>query len=89
VSTPEPTIELTGGIKGRLVFIAGDQDHVVTQEQRTAIDDRLIGDGIRHDMVVLPGAPHAFLAEGTPSYDADAAAAAWQIIEEVLAAELC
>ena len=89
VSTPEPTIELTGGIKGRLVFIAGDQDHVVTQEQRTAIDDRLIGDGIRHDMVVLPGARHAFLAEGTPSYDADAAAAAWQIIEEVLAAELC
>jgi carboxymethylenebutenolidase len=88
VSTPEPTLELTGGIAGRLVFIVGDQDHVVTEEQRAAIAARLAAGGVRHDMVVLPGAPHAFLAEGTPAYQPEAAAQAWQLIAEVLAAEL-
>jgi dienelactone hydrolase/putative intracellular protease/amidase len=88
LNQPEPTIELTAGIKGRLVYIVGDRDHVVTAEQRAEIAARLAADGVRHDLVVLPGAPHAFLAEGTSSYDAAAAAAAWQLIADVLAAEL-
>ena len=88
LNRPEPTLELTGGIKGRLVYIVGDKDHVVTAEQRAQIAARLAADGVRHDLVVLPGAPHAFLAEGTPSYDAAAASAAWQLIADALAAEL-
>jgi carboxymethylenebutenolidase len=88
LNRPEPTIELTAGIKGRLVYIVGDRDHVVTAEQRAEIAARLAADGVRHDLVVLPGAAHAFLAEGTPSYDAAAADAAWQLIAGALAAEL-
>jgi carboxymethylenebutenolidase len=88
LNRPEPTIELTAGIKGRLVYIVGDKDHVVTAEQRAQIAARLAADGVRHDLVVLPGAPHAFLAEDTPSYDAAAAGAAWQLIADALAAEL-
>jgi carboxymethylenebutenolidase len=88
VSMPEPTIELTAGIKGRLVYIVGDQDHVVTPEQRTAIDARLTAEGIRHDMIVIPGAAHAFLAEGTPAYQPEPAAQAGQIIAGTLAADL-
>jgi len=88
VSTPEPTIELTAGIKGRLVYIVGEDDHVVTPEQRTAIDARLTAEGIRHDMIIIPGAAHAFLAEGTPAYQPAPAAQAWQVIARTLAAEL-
>jgi len=88
VSTPEPTIELTAGIKGRLVYIVGEDDHVVTPEQRAAIDARLTAEGIRHDLIIIPGAAHAFLAEGTPAYQAVPAAQAWQVIADTLAAEL-
>jgi carboxymethylenebutenolidase len=88
VSTPEPTIELTAGIKGRLVYIVGDQDHVITPEQCAAIGARLTAEGIRHDMIVIPGAGHAFLAEGTPAYQPAPAAQAWQLIAATLSAEL-
>jgi carboxymethylenebutenolidase len=88
VSRPEPTIELTKGITGRLVFIVGDQDHVIGADQREAIAARLAADGVRHDMIVIPGAPHAFLAEGTPSFDPAAADRAWHIIEQTLDTEL-
>ena len=88
VSTPEPTIELTAGIKGRLVYIVGDQDQVVTPEQRAAIDARLTAEGIRHDLIIIPGAAHAFLAEDTPAYQPAPAAQAWHIIADTLAAEL-
>jgi carboxymethylenebutenolidase len=88
LNQPAATIELTGGIKGRLVYIVGDKDHVVTAAQRDELAARLAADGVRHELVVLPGAPHAFLAEGTPSYDAAAAATAWQLIADALAAEL-
>jgi carboxymethylenebutenolidase len=80
VSRPEPTVELTGGITGKLVFITGDADHVVTAEQRAQIAARLTAEGVDHEMMVIPGAPHAFLSEGTPTYDPAAANAAWQVI---------
>jgi dienelactone hydrolase/putative intracellular protease/amidase len=88
VSRPEPTLELTPGITGRLLFIVGDRDHVIDEKQRTAIADRLTAEGVRHEVVVIPGAPHAFLSEGTASYHAAAAVVAWRRVEEVLAGEL-
>jgi carboxymethylenebutenolidase len=88
LNKPEPVLSLAGGIKGRMVYIVGDNDHVVTAEQRARIAERLAAEGVRHDMLVLPGAGHAFLAEGTPSYDEAAAGTAWQAITGALAAEL-
>jgi carboxymethylenebutenolidase len=84
LSQPEPVLDLTGGITGRLVFITGSDDHVVTAAQREAIAARLTAEGVDHEMVVIEGAPHAFLAEGTPTYRPDAAATAWQLIEKAL-----
>jgi carboxymethylenebutenolidase len=84
VSQPEPTIELTGGITGRLVFIVGSDDHVVTAEQRDAIAARLTAEGVEHELIVIDGAPHAFLAEGTSAYREEAAAQAWRLIEKAL-----
>jgi dienelactone hydrolase len=40
-------------------YIVGDEDHVVTAEQRAVIAARLAAEGVRHEMVVLPGARHA------------------------------
>jgi carboxymethylenebutenolidase len=89
LSSPEPTLELTSGIKGRLVYVVGDADHVITEEQRTQIAKRLEDEGVPHDFVLLPGGiPHAFLSEDTPSYHAEAAESTWRLIKDALAAEL-
>ncbi|MEV1240101.1 dienelactone hydrolase family protein [Nonomuraea sp. NPDC049750] len=84
VSGPEPTLDLTPGIKGKLVYIVGDRDHAIIEEQHAAIAERLQADGIRHEMVVLAGAPHAFLAQEDSPYHAET----WQRIEQALADEL-
>jgi carboxymethylenebutenolidase len=67
LSRPGPLIDLTGGITGRLVVITGSDDHVVTAPQRDALAARLAAEGVTHQMLVIDGAPHAFLSEGTPS----------------------
>ncbi|WP_248966048.1 dienelactone hydrolase family protein [Sphaerisporangium perillae] len=88
VSRPEPTLELTADITGRMVVIVGDRDHVVTEEQRTAIAQRLEADGIRHEVIVIPDAPHAFLSVGTPTFHATAAEQTWKLIAHSLTTEL-
>ncbi|WP_218001879.1 dienelactone hydrolase family protein [Microtetraspora malaysiensis] len=85
VSRPEPTLDLTPGITGRIVVIVGERDHVITADQRTAIADRLKADGIRHEMVVIPEAPHAFLSPGVPTFRPRASEEAWRRIEQALA----
>ncbi|WP_227838593.1 dienelactone hydrolase family protein [Nocardia aurantia] len=86
LSTPEPTLELTGGIAGRLVYVVGERDHVVAPADRELIADRLAAEGVSHEMVVVPGAGHAFLSAGTPTYSAEAAEFTWALIERELAA---
>jgi acetyl esterase/lipase len=51
----------------RMVVITGSDDHVVTAPQRDALAARLAAEGVTHQMLVIDGAPHAFLSEGTPS----------------------
>jgi carboxymethylenebutenolidase len=82
-----PRVGIVGlSMGGHLAWYAATQlDLAVTV---ALYADRLAADGVRHDMLVLPGAGHAFLAEGTPSYDEAAAGTAWQVITDVLAAEL-
>lgn len=88
LSRPESTLDLTAGIKGRVLYVVGDEDHVIPEEQRAAIAAQLAAAGVRHDFVVLPGVPHAFLSEGTPSFRAEAAEETWRLIEQTLGAEL-
>ncbi|GAA1355291.1 dienelactone hydrolase family protein [Streptomyces beijiangensis] len=88
LSTPEPTLTLTPGITGRLLFVVGDEDHVISQAQRGEIERELKASGVRHDFVVYPGAGHPFLFEGRETYDADAAADTWRRVEELLRDEL-
>lgn len=81
---PEPTLDLTAGISGRLLMIVGDQDHIITAEQRHAIAARLAADGVRHEIRTLQGASHAFLNPHTPSYDKAATEESWRHIEKAL-----
>jgi carboxymethylenebutenolidase len=88
ISRPEPTLALTGSIAGRLVYVVGDEDQLITADERAEIGAALAAAGIDHEVVVLPGVPHAFLSAGTPSYRPEAAARTWQLIGRELAAAL-
>jgi carboxymethylenebutenolidase len=80
LSMPSPTIDLTAGIRehnGRVMLVFGDRDHVITVEQITEIEKALASNKVRHEIVVLPGAPHGFFCDERPSYDEVASGRAW------------
>jgi carboxymethylenebutenolidase len=88
---PEPTLELTERIAGhdaRVLFLCGEQDHVVPAADRAAIGNRLEKAGVRHEMVVYPDTPHGFFADTRDSYRPAAASDAWERVRELLATEL-
>jgi carboxymethylenebutenolidase len=88
LSQPEPTLALTGGIRGRMLLLVGDQDKVVPPEHRRAIGDALSGAGVRHELIEYPGVPHGFLCDRRESYDPAAAEDAWARVEQLFADEL-
>jgi carboxymethylenebutenolidase len=91
LSRPEPTLSLTPAIAGfgtRLLFLLGEADHLYTPEQREEIARRLRDDGVRHEMVVYPGAPHGFFCHERDTYRPDVADDAWARVTALLAAEL-
>lgn len=61
LSRPEPTLDLTPAIRGRVLFLVGADDHVVPAEHRQQIANALRAAGTRHEVVVYPGVGHAFL----------------------------
>jgi carboxymethylenebutenolidase len=81
LSRPEPTLALTPGITGRVLFLVGADDHVVPPAHQRAIADALREAGTDHEMVVYPGLGHGFL-----STDPAAAADAWQRVHALLTA---
>ncbi|GDY31810.1 hypothetical protein GTS_34430 [Gandjariella thermophila] len=63
LSRPEPTVTLTAGIAGRLLFLTGEDDHLVTADQVRQIIGHLADAGVRHEMVVYPDTPYGFFCE--------------------------
>lgn len=80
LSQPEPTIDLTQGIKGRLLYLAGEDDFLITASQRQEIADALSVAGPGHEVVSYPGAHHAFWWPDTPDYSPEARDDAWSRI---------
>ena len=79
---PEPTLSLTSGIRGRLVYLVGEDDALIDAGQRAEIEAAL--DGVDGEVVTYPGAAHAFFWAGTPPYDEAARTDAWRrILTEV------
>jgi len=86
LSQPTPTLDLTPAISGRLVYLVGDEDFLITAQQRRQISDALQTAGVDHEVVSYQGVQHAFWWPGTPGFNAEAKADAWARILELFAA---
>jgi len=85
MSQPTPTLDLTPGLRGRLLYLVGDDDALIDAAQRRQISDALVASGPDHELISYPGAAHAFFWPGTPAYDEPARDDAWSRILTLLA----
>jgi len=85
LSQPTPTLELARGISGRLLYLVGEDDFLITAEQRRQISDALDAAGPGHELVSYPGVGHAFWWPGTAMFNQKARDDAWSRILELLA----
>lgn len=69
LSQPEPTLELTRGIRGELLFVVGEKDFLIDSDQVEKISSALRTAGVRHEVVVYPEVQHAFFWPDTPAFD--------------------
>jgi carboxymethylenebutenolidase len=84
LSRPEPTLTRTPGIGkhgGRILYVVGAGDKLIDAAQVAAIDAALTDAAVPHEVVVEPGAEHAFLWEGTPSFHRRARDDSWRRVE--------
>jgi carboxymethylenebutenolidase len=85
MSQPTPTLDLTPGLRGRLLYLVGDDDALIDAAQRRQIGDALDAAGVEHSLVSYPGAEHAFFWPGTPAFHRAARDDAWSRILALLA----
>jgi carboxymethylenebutenolidase len=85
MSQPSPTLELTPGISGRILFLTGEDDALIDAGQRRQIQDALQAAGVTHELITYPGAEHAFFWPGTPAFNQKARDDAWSRILAMLA----
>ena len=86
LSQPEPTLDLTPGITGRILYVVGENDTLIDAGQRAQIGAALTRAGIDHELVVCPGAGHAFFWPGTAAFSPAATDDTWARILGLLAA---
>jgi carboxymethylenebutenolidase len=79
LSRPEPTLSLTGRITGRVLYLVGEEDHVIPPDDQREIAAALAAAGDRHAFVTYPGVGHGFLRA-----DPDIAADAWNRADALL-----
>jgi carboxymethylenebutenolidase len=84
MSQPTPTLDLTPGITGRLLYLVGEDDALIDAGQREQIRTALASAGVDHELVSYPGVGHAFFWPGTPSFSREARADAWRRMVELL-----
>lgn len=77
MSQPTPTLDLTGKISGRLLYLVGEDDFLITAGQRAEIRAALQAAGPQHELVSYPGVDHAFWWPGTPEFSQRARDDAW------------
>lgn len=73
----QPTPEFVAGINVPVLAVYGAEDKGIPPEQYNALADEMDRQGKTFDMVVYPGAGHAFLNDARPAYDEAAATDAW------------
>jgi carboxymethylenebutenolidase len=89
LSRPEPLLDLTPGMAAqgdcRVLYLVGGADHVAPPEQTRQVGACLTAAGVPHEIVVYPGTPHGFLADGRDTYREVAAEDAWRRLSAFLA----
>jgi carboxymethylenebutenolidase len=83
-----PTVNKTGGIRGRLLCLFGEQDQMIPKAHVDAIRAALEKHNIRHEVVVYPECGHGFFCDQRGSYHAASAANAWERVKKLFAEEL-
>jgi carboxymethylenebutenolidase len=86
IGQPCPTLDLTPGITGRILYLVGEDDFLIDAGQRAQIRAALEAAGTDHEMVTYPGTGHAFFWPGTPEYRPQARDDAWARVLAFLAA---
>jgi carboxymethylenebutenolidase len=82
------TVSRTSKIRGKIICLFGEQDGMIPQSQVDAIKSELAKQGVRHEVVVYPGADHGFFCDQRATYLKEAAADAWQRVKRLFAEEL-
>ena len=85
MSQPTPTLDLTPGITGRILYLVGEDDALIDAGQREQIRTALAAAGVDHELVSYPGVGHAFFWPDTPPFSREAREDAWRKIVELLA----
>ena len=85
MSQPTPTLDLTPGITGRVLYLAGEDDALIDAGQRKRIRAALAAARVDHELVSYPGVGHAFFWPGTPPFNQEARADAWRRVVQLLA----
>jgi carboxymethylenebutenolidase len=85
MSQPTPTLDLTPGITGRLLYLVGEDDALINAGQREQIRAALASAGVDHELVSYPGVGHAFFWPGTPAFSRESRDDAWRRMVELLA----
>ncbi|HZE41805.1 MAG TPA: dienelactone hydrolase family protein [Stackebrandtia sp.] len=81
LSRPEPTVESSKEISGRVLVLVGEDDHVIDAVQRRVIADQL---GDRGEVVVYPDAPHGFACDDRETFHETSDKDAWDRVWRLL-----
>jgi carboxymethylenebutenolidase len=87
MSQPTPTLDLTPGITGRILYLVGEDDALIDAGQREQIRAALTAAGIEAEVVSYPGVGHAFFWPGTPPFNKRARDDAWARILALLGSD--
>lgn len=82
------TVDRSDQIKGRILCLFGENDDYISAADVDKIRGSLEANGIRHEVVVYPGAGHGFFCDIRGDYHADSAADAWSRVKALFAEEL-
>ena len=78
------TVDRTDQIRGQLWGFFGTEDPLIPLEHVDGVKDALAQHGIDHRIYLYDGANHGFFCDQRDSYDAAAAAAAWEQVRQLL-----
>ena len=82
------TVDLTPGMKGRILCFFGENDGYIPRQQVEQIKQALAAARVRHGVTVYPRVGHGFFCDERPDYDPTSAADAWRQVTELFRDEL-